>query len=133
MADLRLRDLLPYPNFVACAHVMTNAELLTAAALARRVHIEVQGGGDGRLETSTRHVTNLKNRVPTQNALDWREDILPLMLLRDCLNRELDRRGLDPVGYPMLARSWEPGQIYQMVKKINMPAWLAQRTEETGQ
>lgn len=124
--------MLQHPNYVASVMAMSDTELRTAAALARSVHIEVQGGGNGKLDTLKNPIRAKEARVISPDALMWREHILALMLLRDCIGREMISRGMEPIGPPMLARDWTLEHVYRTVYKINMPEWLAgEETEKT--
>lgn len=44
----------------------------------------------------------------------WRPHILWLMLYRDCMGREMHRRGILPTFPPLLARGWESWDMYDI-------------------
>lgn len=108
---MRLRDVLPHANFVASSSVLDDDKLILAAKRARVAQEDIQ------------HFSHHPN--DGDDADDWRYHILALMLLRDCLGREMVRRGLTPPGPPMLARDWESGGMYPVSSAtVPMPDWL---------
>lgn len=115
---MRLRDVLPHANFVASSSVLDDDKLVWAAKRARVVQEVIQH--------MPPHPKEGDNPDHWEDADDWRDHILSLMLLRDCLGREMVRRGLTPPGPPMLARGWETGDIYACVRSIDIetPPWL---------
>lgn len=109
-----LRDHLRYPNFVASAMAMSDEILVSVAHCAMDVHRDHHAGLD--------------------IGGDWRDHILALMLLRDCLGREAVRRGFDPCGPPMLARGWNTEDMYESLcpgpSGGMMPEWLLEWGEK---
>lgn len=117
---MRLRDILPHANFVASSSVLDDDKLIWAAKRARVVQEAIQHFPP--------HPKEGDNPDHWDDADDWREHILALMLLRDCLGREMTRRDLTPPGPPMLARDWESGGMYPLSSvTIPMPDWLLER------
>lgn len=114
---MRLREILPHANFVASAVQMSDFVIQSVSYRAMSVQSLIQRGQE------TRHSEWYSDCI-----LDWRDHILALMLLRDCIGREMVRRGLTPPGPPMLARDWESGGMYLCVRSrdIPMPPWLEQ-------
>ena len=117
---MRLREILPHANFVASVSILDDDKLIWAAKRARVVQEVIQHFQP--------HPKEGDNPEHWDDADDWRDHILALMLLRDCLGREMTRRGLTPPGPPMLARDWESGGMYLCVRSrdIPMPPWLEQ-------
>ncbi len=114
-----LRDCLKHPNFVASALEMSDMVLEACAHRAMAVQTMIQN-----------------NQKPhhgewyTDDILDWRDHILSLMLLRDCLGREMVRRGLEPPGPPMLVVGWETGDIRPMSNEAHSyapPSWITEK------
>lgn len=105
---MRLRDKLRHPNFTASAMAMTDDELMLTAECAAGLQRDHQMGLD--------------------IGEDWRDHVLALMLLRDCIGREMVRRLAEPVGPPMLARGWQSEDIYSNLSSapccVILPAWL---------
>lgn len=117
---MRLRDNLQHANFVAASMAMDDQTILGCADLARTMQMTLQGNRPQSLDPQYDQITD-------DNLPDWRDHILALMLLRDCLGREMTRRGLTPPGPPMLARDWESGGIYLMSSVVvPMPEWLTE-------
>lgn len=119
---MRLRDVLPHANFVASAVEMTDLDLFLSSRRAAALHRRIQGQ-PGMLYDML-FAFDIEMDLP-----DWRDHILALMLLRDCLGREMVRRGLTPPGPPMLARNWESGGMYPLSESVGVviPQWLLER------
>lgn len=119
---MRLRDNLQHANFVAASLAMSDEKLIWAANRARTVQEVIQHMPPWPKEGD--------NPDHWDDADDWRDHTLALMLLRDCLGREMTRRGLTPPGPPMLARDWESGGMYPLGSGgvvVAMPDWLLER------
>ena len=121
---MRLRDILPHANFVASVVHMSDTDIFLCARKAIALQRKIQ-----------EHPPTLIDMAfafdLTQDIPDWCDHILALMLLRDCLGREMERRDLTPPGPPMLARDWTSGGIYDCVCSlgIEMPPWLVERSD----
>ena len=116
---MRLRDCLHHPNFVASALEMSDMALEACAHRAMCVQDILQNNH-----------TNYMDEWYTHDVEDWQGNMLSLMLLRDCLGREMVRRGLEPPGPPMLVRGWETRDIRPMSNdscSYAPPSWITEK------
>ena len=103
--------LLPYPNPVISAAVMHDADLLGVYQQCRKLHKDIQAG-----ETYA-------------EAKNWEPYIVYLMLIGDCMSRELTRRGLGEL-YQVNLILQHPRNMYPAYwKNILVPAWLHEIVE----
>lgn len=99
--------LLPYPNPVISAAVMHDADLLGVYQQCRKIHRDIQAGEGNYHE-----------------AKNWEPYIVYLMLIGDCMARELTRRGLGEL-YQVNLILQHPRNMYPAYwKNILVPSWL---------
>ena len=105
---------LTHKNFVASAVELSDVDLRNAI----HWYAEVQKCCQSRN-------ANLFLDDIIHEAFMWKDHILALMLLRDCLGREHHRRHRTlPPFPPMLARGWLVGDMYDVCKFVQIPEWL---------